>query len=64
MMTDNSDSAETNTEKQRREHTIQLSVPEMDCPSYAGKVDKSLQRTDGVVETELQPTTGGFPETF
>ena len=30
----------------------------MDCPSCAGKVDKSLQRVDGIVDVGLQPTTG------
>ncbi|MCU4802713.1 cation-translocating P-type ATPase [Halobacteria archaeon HArc-gm2] len=43
---------------QEREVSARLSVPEMDCPSCAQKVDKSLQRVDGVVEATLQPTTG------
>ncbi|WP_435065725.1 heavy metal translocating P-type ATPase [Halobaculum sp. EA56] len=42
----------------QRELTARLTVPEMDCPSCAQKVDKSLQRVDGVVEATLQPTTG------
>ena len=40
------------------ERTVRLSVPEMDCPSCAGKVETTLQRADGVIETGLQPTTG------
>jgi Cd2+/Zn2+-exporting ATPase len=31
---------------------------EIDCPSCAQKVDKSLQRVDGVLDAALQPTTG------
>jgi Cd2+/Zn2+-exporting ATPase len=47
-----------------REETISYTVPEMDCPSCAGKVDKSLQRTAGVLTTELRPTTGTATVTF
>jgi Cd2+/Zn2+-exporting ATPase len=36
----------------------------MDCPSCAGKVDKSLQRVDGIVDTTLQPTTGTASVTY
>ncbi|MEF8871987.1 MAG: cation-translocating P-type ATPase, partial [Haloarculaceae archaeon] len=36
----------------------------MDCPSCAGKVDKSLERVDGVVDTTLQPTTGTATVTY
>jgi len=41
-----------------------LVVPEMDCPSCAGKVDKSLGRVDGVVDATLQPTTGRAAVTY
>jgi len=44
--------------------TARLTVPEMDCPSCAQKVDKSLQRLDGVVETAPQPTTGTATVTY
>ncbi|WP_436935262.1 heavy metal translocating P-type ATPase [Halovenus marina] len=44
--------------------TVRLVVPEMDCPSCAGKVDKSLERVDGIVETTLQPTTGSATVTY
>ena len=49
---------------ERREVTVRLTVPEMDCPSCAQKVDKSLQRLDGVVDTTLQPTTGTATITY
>jgi len=44
--------------------TVQLSVPEMDCPSCTGKVDTRLARVAGVVETRLQPTTGTARVTY
>ncbi len=44
--------------------TVQLSIPEMDCPSCAGKVDKSLTRLDGVVTADLRPTTGTATVTY
>ncbi|MDR5671624.1 cation-translocating P-type ATPase [Halalkaliarchaeum sp. AArc-GB] len=37
---------------------LELAVPEMDCPSCAGKVENSLDRTDGIVEYETRPTAG------
>ncbi len=42
----------------RREPSVRLTVPEMDCPSCAETVDRSLARVDGVVSTALRPTTG------
>ncbi|NHN46047.1 cation-translocating P-type ATPase [Halostella sp. JP-L12] len=48
----------------RREPTVRLAVPEMDCPSCAQKVDKSLGRVDGVVDATLQPTTGTAAVTY
>jgi len=48
----------------RGELTVRLSVPEMDCPSCAGKVGKSLQRVDGVVDMDLRPTTGTATVTY
>jgi len=41
-----------------RAPALHLTIPEMDCPSCATKVDKSLGRVDGVTGTRLQPTTG------
>ena len=37
---------------------LRLSVPEMDCPSCAGKVETALARVSGVIEYETRPTTG------
>ncbi|WP_372608186.1 heavy metal translocating P-type ATPase [Halorientalis litorea] len=61
-MTDERDATDEGGEY--REGTAQLVVPEMDCPSCAGKVDKSLARVDGVVDTTLQPTTGNVSVTY
>ncbi|ELZ11563.1 zinc-transporting ATPase [Halovivax asiaticus JCM 14624] len=36
----------------------EFSVPEMDCPSCAGKVENALGSVDGISETDLRPTTG------
>ncbi|PSP81726.1 cadmium-transporting ATPase [Halobacteriales archaeon QS_4_69_225] len=40
------------------ERSVRLTVPEMDCPSCATKVEGSLERVDGVRESTLRPTTG------
>lgn len=37
---------------------VELSVPEMDCPTCAGKVERALSRVDGVDDIELHPTMG------
>ncbi|RDI71189.1 heavy metal translocating P-type ATPase [Halopelagius longus] len=64
-MTDRSNAAgRTNEAGRPRELTARLTVPEMDCPSCAQKVEKSLRRVDGVVETTLQPTTGTAAVTY
>jgi Cd2+/Zn2+-exporting ATPase len=44
--------------------TDSLSVPEMDCPSCAGKVETALARVAGVVEYETRPTTGTVEVTY
>ncbi|MDS0300004.1 cadmium-translocating P-type ATPase [Halogeometricum sp. S1BR25-6] len=44
--------------------TATFSVPEMDCASCAGKVEKSLDGVAGVLERETQPTTGTVTVTF
>ncbi|ERH10086.1 MAG: ATPase, P-type, transporting, HAD superfamily, subfamily IC/heavy metal translocating P-type ATPase [halophilic archaeon J07HX64] len=41
-----------------RERALRLSVPGMDCPSCAGKVEKSLAGVEGVGEVDTRPTTG------
>lgn len=64
-MTENVDAAEwTNDGGQARESSVRLTVPEMDCPSCAQKVDKGLQRVDGITDTALQPTTGTATVTY
>ncbi|MFC7198986.1 heavy metal translocating P-type ATPase [Halospeciosus flavus] len=47
-----------------RELSARLTVPEMDCPSCAGKVESGLQRVDGVVEIDTRPTTGTVTVTY
>jgi Cd2+/Zn2+-exporting ATPase len=46
--------------------TLSLDVPEMDCPSCAGKVENALSAVEGVAWFEARPTTGtvevGFDE--
>jgi Cd2+/Zn2+-exporting ATPase len=63
-MSDRRGDSDTGGTERSNELTIQLSVPEMDCFSCAGKVDKSLQRAEGVTETELRPTTGAATVTY
>ncbi|MFB6233791.1 MAG: heavy metal translocating P-type ATPase [Halopenitus sp.] len=41
-----------------RESTVQLSVPDMDCPSCAGKVRNSVQELDAVETVDPEITTG------
>ncbi|MEF8830721.1 MAG: cation-translocating P-type ATPase [Halobacteriales archaeon] len=41
-----------------------LSVPEMDCPSCAGKVDGALAGVEGVEDFETRPATGDVSVTF
>ncbi|MFT4958924.1 MAG: Cd2+/Zn2+-exporting ATPase, partial [Halobacteriales archaeon] len=55
---------ETSDGEGTRALTARLTVPEMDCPSCAKKVDKSLARVDGVVEVDLKPTTGTAQVTY
>ncbi|MFB6303264.1 MAG: heavy metal translocating P-type ATPase [Haloferacaceae archaeon] len=54
----NEDAEEQADDGPTRTATVRLTVPEMDCPSCAGKVDGSLGRVDGVIDADLQPTTG------
>jgi Cd2+/Zn2+-exporting ATPase len=42
----------------KNESTVQLSVPEMDCPSCAGKVENSVRKLDGIEAVDPQVTTG------
>ncbi|WP_336134314.1 heavy metal translocating P-type ATPase [Natronomonas amylolytica] len=64
-MTDDADATGGNPGGgQGRELTARFAVPEMDCPTCAKKVDKSLQRVDGIVDVTLQPTTGTASITY
>jgi Cd2+/Zn2+-exporting ATPase len=64
-MTDDADATGgTSGGGQGRELTARFAVPEMDCPTCAKKVDKSLQRVDGIVDVTLQPTTGTASITY
>ncbi|WP_411969055.1 heavy metal translocating P-type ATPase [Haloferax sp. YSSS75] len=38
--------------------TVTLTVPDMDCPSCAGKVENALDTVPGVLEYDTRPTTG------
>ncbi|OYR41683.1 cadmium-transporting ATPase [Halorubrum sp. Ib24] len=49
---------------EHRELTAGLAVPEMDCPSCAGKVDSALGRVDGVTDVALNPTAGTATVTY
>ncbi|QKY19354.1 cadmium-translocating P-type ATPase [Halolamina sp. CBA1230] len=40
------------------EESLQLTVPEMDCPSCAGKVERSVRELDAVADVDPQVTTG------
>jgi len=58
-MTDTDSSSErSGRDRQERDRTARLTVPDMDCPSCAKKIEKRLRRVDGVLESRLQPTTG------
>ena len=65
-MTENPDAAgpASGDSGQQRELTARLTVPGMDCPACARKVDKSLQRVDGSIDATLQPTTGTADVTY
>jgi len=43
---------------------VQLSVPEMDCPSCAGKVENSVRHLDGIDTVDPQVTTGTLTVTY
>ncbi|OYR49528.1 cadmium-transporting ATPase [Halorubrum sp. Ea1] len=58
------EAADTGADGGRRELTAGLAVPEMDCPSCAGKVDSALGRVDGVTDVALNPTAGTATVTY
>lgn len=38
--------------------TRRFNVPDMDCPSCAGKVTNSIEKLDGILNIDARPTTG------
>jgi Cd2+/Zn2+-exporting ATPase len=44
--------------------TVDLSVPAMDCPSCAGKVETPVAGLDGVAAVDPRPTTGTLAVTY
>ena len=46
------------------EASASFGVPEMDCPTCASKVERSLDDVEGVIEISLQPTTGTAAVTY
>lgn len=52
------------TEPSSQFEDIRLSVPEMDCPSCARKVEQSLVGLDGLREIDPQATTGVAKVTY
>ncbi|WP_256684060.1 heavy metal translocating P-type ATPase [Halococcus qingdaonensis] len=46
------------------ESVVQLSVPDMDCPSCAGKVERSVRKLDGIDGVDPQVTTGTLTVAF
>jgi Cd2+/Zn2+-exporting ATPase len=46
------------------EVTSKFTVPEMDCPSCAGKIENALDRVEGITTYETQPTTGTVVVTY
>jgi len=63
-MTADSDEVGRQPEPEAPGRATRLTVPEMDCPSCARKVDNSLARVEGVLEATVQPTTGTVTVTY
>ncbi|MFW6017558.1 MAG: heavy metal translocating P-type ATPase [Halapricum sp.] len=53
----------TNGESERRD-TASFDVPDMDCPSCAGKIETSVERLDGVETVDPQVASGRVTVTF
>ena len=52
------DLSHQHTDRQNSQAVATLSVPEMDCPSCAGKVQNSVEKLDGIKRIDPQLTTG------
>lgn len=44
--------------------SVSFSVPEMDCPSCAGKIENALDQRTGIITYETRPTTGTVTVTY
>ncbi|MEM4780779.1 MAG: cation-translocating P-type ATPase [Halalkalicoccus sp.] len=55
---------DTDRTPEKRRDERRFSIPEMDCPSCAGKVTKSVERLDGISEVDASPTTGSLRVTY
>lgn len=51
-------------ETHRSEQTDTFDVPEMDCPSCAGKIENALDQQTGIISYETRPTTGIVTVTY
>jgi Cd2+/Zn2+-exporting ATPase len=51
-------------ETQQSERTDTFDVPDMDCPSCAGKIENALNQRAGVLSYDTQPTTGTVVVTY
>ena len=72
------DSSQTNTEQiserieaagyaietEHAERTATFDVPDMDCPSCAGKIENALNKLEGILSYNTQPTTGTVTVTY
>ncbi|WP_144800183.1 heavy metal translocating P-type ATPase [Halorubrum depositum] len=56
--TNGQDTDSVSSTSSNRDDVAQFSVPEMDCPSCAGKVKNSVRKLDGITTVDPQVTTG------
>jgi len=49
---------DTQSQTEVNGRSVTFDVPEMDCPSCAGKVEKSIQSVDGIESFDTRPTSG------
>ncbi|PSP74251.1 cadmium-transporting ATPase [Halobacteriales archaeon QS_3_64_16] len=57
-MSDSSPESSNGDHDHAESRTVELSVPEMDCPSCATKVTNSVERLDGIEGIDTRPTSG------
>jgi len=53
-----SDASSADGRPEAADETVRFSVPGMDCPSCAGKVERSVRRLDGVTDVDPRVTSG------